>query len=292
MQTRLVSLVALAVLAGAQGARELARSEAATTGEAEPYTPSPAAAPYVSLGYREVAADLLFFRLVGYFGGKHTAEGVAALVEAIAALDPRYRKIYMWGARAMSHALGTGLGREHHLRAIRLLEAGMREFPEDYQMPELAGAIYLVDLITKDPVQRRAWDEAGTKLLERAVRTPGAPATLGTWIAQLRTKLGQTQRAKDELRELILITDDTKAREELLAKLGELEQVDSAEIAIEIFEARRRFERAWRKERPFMPPSLYLLVGPPRPPGFDMTDLATGGIDLVGSDFTERLDPL
>ena len=126
-------------------------------------------------------------------------------------MDPRHKKIYEWGALAMMFAnrryskneLPVELRNRTYLRAIELLERGEREYPRDYKFPKLAGEVYLVDLVTEDPAERRRWDEAGVALLDRAVRKPNAPASLGTWIAQLRTKLGQKERAKNELRELL-----------------------------------------------------------------------------------------
>ena len=95
-------LAALVAIAGAQGIRELAKAERASDGIEEPFAPSADSVRIASLGYHEVAADLLFFRLVGYFGeNEATGSGVARLVEAIAALDPHFYKIYVWGARAI-----------------------------------------------------------------------------------------------------------------------------------------------------------------------------------------------
>ena len=108
----------------------------------------------------------------------------------------------------------------------------------------------------------------------------------------LRTKLGQQERARKELRELILITDDEKARRELIEKLAELEGTDSAEVASEIFEARKRFEAEWLADRPYMPASLYILIGPTPKPGFDPADLATGGRELVGTDLVAPVEPM
>ncbi len=258
----------------------------------EPYAPSPEAARIISVGYNELAADLLFFRLVGYFGDKHSADGIASLVEAIVTLDPHHYKAYVWGSQAMVHGATRGVGRDHFLRAIKLLEKGLVAFPNDHAIPRMAGEIYLLDLKTDDPAERRTWDDTGTALLESAVRKPNAPAELGTYIAHLRSKLGQQERAKSGLRELILITDDVKAREALLAKLAELQGTDSADVAIEVLDERRRFEAQWLRERPYMPPSLYILLGPTPQPGFDPADLATGGRDLVGADFVAPLEPL
>ena len=39
-------------------------------------------------------------------------------------------------------------------------------------------------------------------------------------------------------------------------------------------------------------PTWYVLLGPPLPQRFDMTDLATGGQDLVEAAVDERLEPL
>lgn len=259
----------------------------------EPYAPGPEAARILSLGYNELGADLLFFRLVGYFGDKHGADGIASLVEAIVTLDPYFYKAYVWGSQAMVHGGVTkDIERDHYLRAIKVLERGALAFPADPTIPRMAGEIYLLDLKTDNAVERRAWDDAGTALLETAVRKPNAPAELGTYIAHLRSKLGQQDRAKSGLRELILITDDISARQALLEKLAELEGSDSADVASEVLEERRQFEAKWRRERPYIPASLYILIGPTPRPGFDPADLATGGRDLVGADFVAPIEPL
>jgi hypothetical protein len=290
---KLVAASGLVLIVAAQLVRGPANDLAPTSTLAEPYVPSPQAARVLSVGYNELAADLLFFRLVGYFGTEgRTADVTAALVEAIVTVDPHFYQAYQWGTQAMTHPITVGVGREHYLRAIKLLERGMVAFPNDYKIPKQASEIYLLDLKTEEPAERRTWDLAGTAMLERAVRKPDAPAVLGTYIAHLRTKLGQKERAKADLRELLLITGDDAARKALLEKLAELEGSESADITLEILESRRRFENAWRADRPFVWPSLYVILGPPAPPGFDLTDLATGGIDVVGSDLDEPLEPL
>jgi hypothetical protein len=283
--------IAVIALGGARLAREAAEAEAPRVLGDEPYAPAAATAPLVTLGYRELAADLLFLRLKGYFGGSEsTANGVAGLVEAIAALDPRYHRIYEWGARAITLA-SRGVDNAAYLRAIAVLDAGAREFPDDWKLPYLAGEIYTQDLKTEDPAQRRAWDERGTALTETAVRKPNAPAEAAAWAATMRTKLGQHQRAVDGLREMLLVTEDDQARARLLAKLAELEHDSASEVASELLEARHRFEAAWYAARPAVPASMYLLIGRPLSPGFDLSALATGR-DLVGTQEVERLEPL
>jgi len=287
-----VAAVAVLAIAGARLARDAAEDRAPKVIADEPYAPAPDTAPLVTLGYRELFADLLFLRLKGYFGGQeNTANGVAGLVEAIVALDPQYHKVYEWGARAITLA-GRGVHNAAYLRAIAVLDAGARAFPDDWKLPYLAGEIYSQDLQTTNPVERHAWDERGTLLTESAIRKPNAPVEAATWAATMRTRLGQHQRAVDGLREMLLVTDDASARARLLSKLADLEEASANELASDLLDARRRFEAAWLAARPAVPFTMYLLLGPPLRRSFDLGDLATGGRDLVGTQPVERLEPL
>ena len=286
------ALVAVLGLGAARLARDTAEREAPAVLADEPYAPAPETAPIVALGYRELFADLLFLRLKGYFGGsENTANGIAGLVEAIVALDPQFQRIYEWGARAITLAR-RGLDNAGYLRAVAVLEIGAQQFPSDWRLPYLAGEIYTQDLQTTNAAERRAWDERGTLLTESAIRKPNAPAAAATWAATMRTRLGQRQRAIDGLREMLLVTDDAKARARLLAKLAELEDDSTNELASELLEARRRFETAWQRTRPAVPASMYVLLGAPLAPGFDLAGLATGGRDLVGTQDIERAEPV
>jgi tetratricopeptide (TPR) repeat protein len=294
-----VALFAVAALVGARTLREVAKSERMETITDAPFAPSPAVAPLMSLGYRELAADLLYMKLRVYFGGYYETEAdrVAAVGEAIIALDPRFEKVYDYAANAMTIAQ-LGVDQTTYKRAVSMLEQGITEFPKSWELPLLAGQIYIQDLKPDDPdseegkAQRRAWDERGTLLVESAIRKPRAPLRAATWAATLRTKMGQHERAVNGLRELLLTTNDKRARKTLLAALAKLEKADAGELASEIFEEKARFEREWEATRPALQPSMYILLGPTLPKRFDMTDLATGGHDFVGSKGIERLEPL
>jgi hypothetical protein len=288
--------IALAVAGIALGTARLARvaaeADRPTEIDEEPYAPSPQAAPFIAMGYREVAADLFWIRLVDYFGGRQsTADGVAALVEAIVALDPRFHRIYDYGANAMTIA-SFGVTQSSFRRAIAVLERGMREFPDDWKLPMLAGEMYTLDLKTEDAAQRRAWDERGTLDIESAIRKPGAPIGAATYAAHMRTKLGQRQRAIDGLREMLLSAKDADKRKTLAEKLAALEGTDADAINAATLEEKRRFDTAWLGDRPQLPSAMYILLGPHPAPAFDLVDLATGGRDLVGTQEPERLEPL
>lgn len=285
MRVWLWLLLALASFGIARGARVIAEAQQSTEAISEPYAPTPGTAPYVSLGYREAAADFLFVRLRTYFGDVDASpETVADLCEAIVVLDQRFHRPYEFCAGAISFFALTD--RRHgsnalYRRAIALLDRGMAEYPNDWHLPNLAAQIYTQDLKTDDPAQRREWDEKATLLIESAVRKPGAPAELQEWAAVMRTKYGQQQRAIRDLHELLLVTSDKKAQRALIQRLAQLEHQDADAIAREVFEARHIFDEEWRNQRPSLPASWYVLLGPRLAPTFDPVDLATGGHDLM-----------
>lgn len=293
MRTLVAVTLAALSLGGARIAREAATRQRSLKAVESPYAPSEAAAPFLVLGFRELGADLLLIRLFGYFGGgDHEAAPMAALAEAATALDPQFRRAYNVGPLAMT-AASRGVDNEIRLRAIALLERAARNFPADHRYPNLAGQIYLTDLQTSDPAQRREWDQRGALLLESAARKPGAPADSAMHAAILQSRFGQKQRAIQGLREILLITSDEARRAGILEKLAALEGQDAELIAAELLEARNRFVRDWHRQRPALPATMYLLVGAPPAAGFDLAALATGG-DLIGTDeaLFERLEPL
>jgi hypothetical protein len=254
----------------------------------EPYAPAPAMAPFVALGHRELLADLLWIRTLGYVGGGHdTADGVAALVEGAQAADPYFRRVYTDGAHLMMSA-HHGLDNWHVLRAAVLAERGANEyFPSDFEITDLAGTIYSVRLSTKIQALRDVFRDKGASLLERALRLPDASAEDAALVASLRTTLGQHERAVRELHEMALITNDAAARREMIAKLAELERRDASAVEVALDDARKAFEEAWLADRPELPPTIYLMVGPRPTPYIDFHALATDR-DLVGSEPDDR----
>lgn len=293
MKLAIIALIALAGVGTARIARVRAAAERPSNAISDvPYAPSAASAPIMTLGYREMAADLLFVRLAGYYGSQdNEAHAMASLAEAITALDPQFRRAYEFGAVATTSAR-RGVDNRAHLRAIALLDQASKQFPTYWKFPKLAGEIYLVDLQTADLDQRRAWDEKGALLLESAARKPNAPAESALIAATLRSRLGQQQRAIDGLRELLLITSDRAARQHIIEKIATLANENAADIAAEMLIARKQFQREWNETRPTIPATFYLLLGPRIPPGFDLGELATGGRDVIGTEGFERLEPV
>jgi hypothetical protein len=290
----LVLTVAVGALAGARLARwgAIAKINSLESID-EPFTVSERAAPFLSLGYRELLADLLYVRLRGYYGGYYdtTSDSLASLGEAIVTVDPYFERVYAFAANAMTIA-PHGVDQAIFLRSIALLERGIPLFPRNWPMPLLAGQLYLQDLKTDDTQQRRRWDERGVLLVESAIRKPGAPVVMNAdWSAVIRTRLGQRDRAISGLRELLLMTKDPKVQKRLLTRLAMIQDEDATEIAAELADMKKRFESAWKSERPTVSSSMYFLLGRPLGTRFDLVDLATGGRDFLGGDEFERLEP-
>ena len=287
---RLQSLAPVVIAAGlVLAARNLgaeAREQRATWPAIadEPYAPSPEAAPFVTLGYREVAADLLWIRALGYFGGDGaTSPGVRNLVAAIVALDPRFEEAYVWSSLAMQ-SITMQLTNDDLFAVIAILEGGMRQFPDNYRLPMRVGEIYARGLKTDDPEQQKRWKAEGARYLSRAVRLPDAPKGLGTYVAHLQTEVGQREQAIRDLRELITYTTNTNHRDRLVKKLAALTNQPSEGIAYELDVERTRFQDAWRRDRPELPATMFVVLGPPLPAAFDLRDLA--------ADPSERVEPI
>lgn len=286
----IVIVLGCVVAARSLGAEARSRRAAWPSIAAEPYAPSPEAAPFATLGYREVAADLLWIRALAYFGGgEATSPGVRHLIAAIVALDPRFEEAYVWSSLAMQ-SITMQLTNDDLLAVLAILDGGMRQFPDNYRLPMRAGEIYARGLKTDDPAQQRAWKAEGAKLLSRAVRLPGAPKGLGTYVAHLETELGQRDQAIRDLRELIMYTSNAHDRDRLVKKLAALTNTPSEGIAYELDVERTRFVEAWRRDRPELPPTMYVVLGPPLPAAFELADLAADPADEVAP--IEPLPPL
>jgi hypothetical protein len=79
----------------------------------------------------------------------------------------------------------------------------------------------------------------------------------------------------------------------MIDKLAKLENANSAELASELYAEQHKLDAAWQRDRPTLPPTMYVLLGARVAPDFDLAQLATGGHDIVGSeDVVEKLEPL
>src|SRR5690606_3560759 len=124
----------------------------------------------------------------------------------------------------------------------------------------LAGTRYWLDLKSKDPREQREFKERGAELIELAMRKPDAPADLATTAATIRTKLGQSERALKDLKEMVMTVDDPAAQRKLLQRVGDIADAD---LMRELRAARAVFDRAHIRHARDLPADMFVLLGPP-----------------------------
>ena len=113
------------------------------------YISSPKTLKRMSLGYDGLLADIYWTRAVQYFGGNH-ARGtgeyslLAPLLEITTGLDPHLTVAYDFGANFLAAPPPLGAGEPQ--RAIALINYGIRNNPQDWELYRNLGFIYYLDL--------------------------------------------------------------------------------------------------------------------------------------------------
>jgi hypothetical protein len=180
---------------GAQAAGRLAMDERDTWPRVHEHAallPSPGSAPLIFAGYRELAADIYWVRTLVHHGSSLAGDAdfrhLEPLIDTVIALDPRFERIYKWAAYAVIFKEERAT-QDELLTSIRYLERGIAAFPDNYELYVIAGLRYSLDLYSEDPDEQRRFRERGAELMEEAVRTKDAPATLAELAAALRARL-------------------------------------------------------------------------------------------------------
>lgn len=238
------------------------------------YLPRPSALRAMSLGHTELMADLVFMRGVVYFGAELEQKGEQRWLEhyldTINELDPRWQTPYRWAGVATMYN-GKTITNRMVLQSNRFLERGVRQFPDDWQLPFMLGCNYLFELKTDDPKQRAEWRRTGGEWVRHAAIVGGAPSWVPLLAATIMRQEGQEEAAMRHLEEVYLSTQDEKTREEVRNRLVGLH------AKIDLVREQREhnaFEAAWRKTLPYAPADLFVAVGARRPERMDVAALS------------------
>jgi len=257
---------------------------AAATYDPHAWVLQPQIARLLTLGENELWADLAWIRTVVYYGNGVVRNSgmpdVEKLIAEVNAVDPRFRRPYLWGGYATVFRQKFATPEEYEASA-EILRRGVKAFSNDWELHWLLGIRLYFDIKRTDPAEQRRIREEGAALIERAVHLPRAPATLAFTAVAMRSKLGQREQALRGLREMILITEDPAARKKLEERYAELVSED---VSREIAEAAKADEEAWRSSAPWAPRSFFHIVGSATRSGFDLTGVARGEeVGLVGT---------
>jgi hypothetical protein len=155
--------------------------------------------------------------------------------------------------------------------SIHFLELGVKQFPDDWELPFMAGCDYLFELHTDDPDERRRNDRAGAELIRHAALMRGAPSWVPLLAATLMKKEGREEAAMRHLEEVYVSTRDEKTREEVKNRLMAMHaRIDFAKAERD----HKAFELAWRRYIPYAPAELFVALGGARTPRMDLAELA------------------
>lgn len=229
------------------------------------YLPQPAWLVVMSLGHREALADLLWMRLLVYYGEELGHQGherhIFDYAEAILALDADYLPVYRRvGTLGIYRAQAPPL--EDVERAAALMERGAARFPNDGPLMWTTGATLafeLPPLYRGHPDQQEHARERAAPYLIRASQLGAAPPYAVFSSATMLARIGRAEEAATHLEEMYAITDDEDLRAEIA---GNIEHLRSEAFATAFVDENARFESAWGRDMPYAPAALYDLIGP------------------------------
>ncbi|MDZ7860103.1 MAG: hypothetical protein U5O15_05470 [Candidatus Krumholzibacteriota bacterium] len=157
------------------------------------YLPSSEAVKMLSLGYRNIVSDILWFKTVQYYGGyrmgKNSLRLFRHLADVITDLDPQFIFAYKLSAVIMAQDLGE------LKEGIEILRKGIENNPEEWWLAFEAGFLYYLDgsdYKESERYFRLAADMPGAN--ERAMRFAASAAARG---GDIETSINMWRRLAD-----------------------------------------------------------------------------------------------
>lgn len=267
--TSLVTPLAIALVAlGTNALRTSAHEarQAAQRYEAVYYLPPAETLRWFSLGYDEALADVIWMRALVYFGQEFehrgSVEHVFSYAEAMAALDPDFLAVYRWVGVAGLYR-PEAVSPEDIRRSIEFMKRGHQRAPENGELAWDIGAALVYELAPLlDEEEADLAREEGSPYLLAAVRMGAAPEWAALSNAANLVRVGQNEQAARHLEEMYASTRDPSVRAAIAERIRQLRtqaEADAFMAAMEELETERR------RDFPYLPAGLYLLVGE-RPP--------------------------
>lgn len=172
-----------------------------------------------SLGFREMAADYLWFRFIQYFGsyakGQHDLRYFELLVDAITRLDPHFVEAYHFASLVLWSELGDLAG------SVDMLKRGILHNPDTAKLPFQVGFTYYV--FEHDYPRAARWFEVAANCSDGGDREE-------RFAAFARYRAGDDRVSLALWKELHDSTDSPQMRElarEMIAKLQRRIQIKS-----------------------------------------------------------------
>ena len=164
-----------------------------------------------SLGYEQVAADLLWVQAIQAMGERKVSEEAGHWIyhalDVITTLDPRFVRVYAAGGIALTTLV------RHIEESNRILEKGMRHNPEVWQLPFYLGFNCYFELHD---------DQKAAEYIAHAAKLPDAPPFLAPLAARLYVSARTPQEAIDFLVQVHAQATDENVKRALEQRLKEV----------------------------------------------------------------------
>ena len=234
------------------------------------YVPGTPQLRLMFLGYDQLAADVVWLRVLSYFDrhfrGDREYEWLEYFLDQIITLDPAFHAIYHWAGTNVLY--GRRFTNENVELSNRFYRLALEREPDDYEAAYRLGMNYYVEMRSEDLDEQRAFKETGLTYLERAANTPGSSQRLRHLVASISRKLGKEQLALQYLLDLYVQTDDVEKRENLGQRIAKMR----AEMSMGAFEQEAsRFRSNWKTHFGYVSPAFYVVLGEPE--GLQVADL-------------------
>jgi hypothetical protein len=239
------------------------------------YVPPAEQLKWMSVGYREALADLLWIRALVFAGehiGKVDIEATDRFVDGITVLSPRFKRAYLWGGITAVYGASGTITRDHVDRAIRIYRRGLERFPESHEMLYAAGMLLTHQVGSTagySDAEKEAYAAEGIEMIRKAAAF-GADPLVRRYAATLVAERGTDQLAIQFLESQLAQAEDEDHRRLLRSKLSQLAGTGAVE-AIE--RTRAEFEAERRAQAPYVPDSIWAVIRrdatPPAPVDHD-----------------------
>ena len=226
------------------------------------YVPPPQQLRWMSLGYREALADLIWIRALIFTGehlGHTNIDFVERYVAAMNGLAPRFHRAYLWGAITAIYGGQGKVTRDMVERSLRIYRRGLEEFPESHELLYSAGMLLISQVGSTEgysQAEKAAHAREGAEMIRKAAAF-GADPLVRRYAATIVSEYATEALAIQFLESQLAAAEEDEHRWLLRKKLSELvgeERVDALEsVRAEFFEDLAR-------RRPYVPESLHAVI--------------------------------
>ncbi|HET6584429.1 MAG TPA: hypothetical protein VFG69_13300, partial [Nannocystaceae bacterium] len=226
------------------------------------YVPPASYLPWMSLGYREALADLLWVRALIY-SGEHLKDpdnaAIDRYVEAINFLSPRFHRPYLWGGITAVYGGQPKVTRDMVDSAITIYRRGLAEFPESHELLYPFGMLLLNQVPSTPgytPAEHEAMRAEGIEAIRRAAAF-GADPLVRQYAATLVAEHGADELAIQFLESQLAQAQDEDHRRMLRLKL---EQLGGKGAAKRVEKVREAFLQELHAHAPYVPEVLWAVL--------------------------------